>query len=366
MKARNIILIIIMAVELFLFFFCIIRKSNHTKVGFLCAILSLVMVIVVGYLLLFPKMKPVEVSGPYDVKTQLDYFVDETRIDPYDKNGGYRELPVQFWYPANQEKTDCPLIIFSHGSFGVKESNETLYRCLAKNGYVVCSIDHTYHAFSTRLSNGKKVRIHMDYVKEIGTDQPKKNPEKSVEHFKKWMDIRMKDIDCVLDSILEQIGTNTESTVYQKIDATKIGLIGHSLGGSAVLGEGRVREEIDAVIALESPFLADIKGVDEAGNFIFEDAEYPIPVMNVYSDASWDHLKEWKQYAENEKLLNSTRDDVKNVHLTGLGHLALTDFSLTSPFLTTVLDGMESKQTPQENLTKINEVCLEFLNEYLK
>jgi hypothetical protein len=50
--------------------------------------------------------------------------------------------------------------------------------------------------------------------------------------------------------------------------------MGHSLGGSAVLGIGRQRADIHIVIALEAPFLYDIVGVDE-GKFIFIDQITP-------------------------------------------------------------------------------------------
>lgn len=184
------------------------------------------------------------------------------------------------------------MVVFSHGSFGVKESNETLYRELASHGYVVCSMDHTCHCFSAKLSNGKAVRVSGTYMKELAAVSPQDELKQSLPHFEKWMDLRTGDINFVLDTVIERVSEESgELSVYGLIDPSRICVMGHSLGGSAALGVGRQQDEIAAVIALESPFLCDIQGVDDDGNFIFEQSVYPVPVLNVYSDASWTHLR---------------------------------------------------------------------------
>lgn len=107
-------------------------------------------------------------------------------------------------------------------------------------------------------------------------------------------------------------------------------------------------------------------GVDTDGSYIFDQSEYPVPVLNVYSDASWEHLREWKQYEENAKLLDMESEDVRNVYLSGIGHFSLTDLSMSSPFLTMIFEGGSSKNTPQETLKKLNEICLAFLDKHMK
>lgn len=367
MKARHIILLTAIAVEIILFLYCLIKKSNHVPAGYLCAALSLVLLVCTGWLLLFPKVTPLETTGTYQVKREDCFYADASRLEAYANDGSFRELPISFWYSAEvPEPRSCPLVVFSHGSFGVKESNETLYRELASHGYVVCSIDHTYHSFSSKLSNGKTIRVSGDYMKELASDSPQDKPEQSLQHFGKWMELRTGDINFVLDTVIERVSEeNGGLSVYGLIDPSRICVMGHSLGGAAALGIGRQRDDITAVIALESPFLCDIQGADADGNFIFEESEYPVPVLNIYSDASWAHLREWKQYAENARLLDTESDDVQNMYLSGVGHIALTDLSLSSPFLTFILDGFKTSDAPQETLKKINEACLEFLDCHL-
>lgn len=59
-------------------------------------------------------------------------------------------------------------------------------------------------------------------------------------------------------------------------------------------------------------------------------------------------------------------EDIKHVHLSGIGYMALKDLSLTSPFLTMILDGGSPKDTPAVTLKTLNEVCLGFLDSHLK
>ena len=99
---------------------------------------------------------------------------------------------------------------------------------------------------------------------------------------------------------------------------------------------------------------------------MFSEKVYPVPVLNVYSDASWDHLSEWAQYAENFKLLSDMEAAAFNVYIRGAGHLTLTDLALTSPVLTRILNGQKSTADAEYGLRIINKVCLEFFDSYLK
>ncbi|MFD3259544.1 hypothetical protein ACE3MQ_13125 [Paenibacillus lentus] len=75
-------------------------------------------------------------------------------------------MNVQFWYPDNAEGI-YPLVVFSHGAFGIKASNASTYRELASHGYVVCSIDHPYHSFYTVADDGAVTLINSEYKTEV-------------------------------------------------------------------------------------------------------------------------------------------------------------------------------------------------------
>ncbi len=315
--------------------------------------------------IIFPQNKAVvATTGEYQVLTQTYTYTDKNRVESYTDTGKNRKLNVQLWYPGNLDET-VPLIVFSHGGLGVKSSNESLYNELASHGYIVCSIDHTYQSFYATDENGDTTWIDLGYMQELFAEDAQSNIQQSYAYYQKWMKIRTDDINFIIDYIITEVENNNADMAYKLVDIAQIGVMGHSLGGSAALGIGRIRDDVNAVIALESPFMYDIEGIED-DQFVFTDKIYPVPVLNVYSDSAWGILGQRPQYAANYRMLFDTDATAFNVYISGVGHLALTDFALTSPFLTRILDGKKPTTETVYCLKAINKVCLEFFNTYLK
>lgn len=196
------------------------------------------------------------------------------------------------------------------------------------------------------------------------TEDADKDPAKSSRLYREWMKIRVGDLDAVIDFVLGRAGEGRPALPFRLIDARRIGAIGHSLGGAAAIELGRERDDVGAVIALEAPFMGDITGVAD-GEFVWDPAPYPRPLLNVYSDTAWGHLDEWPQYERNEELVEHPGPDVSNVHLDGVGHLGLTDLALASPLLTRILDGHPSSADARDALRELNLICRRFLDEHL-
>lgn len=335
------------------------RKSRWLG---LCILLALA---VVSPIVLFPPHQPLAVTGPYAIGTTRHTHTDSQRPEPYSNNVEYRRANVVCWYPENAGGGETfPLVIFSHGGLGTENSNESLYRELASHGYVVCSIGHPYHAFWTKSEDGRITFVSLEYFGEFQREDAKTDKQGSFRDYQKWMETRTADINFVMDTILTKAAEGADS-VYALVDSARIGVMGHSLGGSAALAMPRQRDDIAAVIALESPFLYDIVGVEQ-DEFIWLDEVYPVPVLNIYSDSSWDHLSEWAQYARNADLLTDAPPTAISLYLPGRGHLSLTDLSLASPLLTRLLEGGKPTQDSEAYLKAINQACLVFFDRYLK
>lgn len=94
---------------------------------------------------------------------------------------------------------------------------------------------------------------------------------------------------------------------------------------------------------------------------VMDDSDYEMPVLNVYSDASYSHLHEWKQYRNNMKFLESKNENYENIYYEGTGHMGLCDLSLASPILSGLLDQVKSEVESEEQLKRLNTDCLDFL-----
>ena len=331
-------------------------KTAGIAVSFILAIVPL------AYIILFPPSGAIPATGNFAYAYETRQY-EESRAETYKNDGTNRKINALIYYPTDDDIAagSCPLVVFSHGGMGYANSNVSLYGELASHGYVVISIDHTYQALWTNI-DGKTVYIDSGYMNELNAEDASLDSQNSFEKYVEWMDIRMGDIDFVIDYAKQQ---TEQDSFYKLINTDKIAVIGHSLGGSAALGIGRARNDIAAVIALESPFMYDIIGARN-NDFVWRSEPYPVPVLNIYTDSSYSHLNEWKQYAENASLLDSLSNDVRNVYIEGVGHFSITDLSLASPILTRILGGIAPKITAQECLKRVNEECLRFLDLYLK
>ena len=314
--------------------------------------------------ILFPESGIIPPTGQFQVATAAFTYTDESRTESFSKRDLPRRVNVAFWYPQTEEGK-YPLVVFSHGGMSIKTSNESLYYELASNGYVVCSIDHPYHSLYTDYDDGQRVYISGEYMHQLQKEDAKTDRQQSFAFYQQWMPLRTSDMNFVIDTILDMADKSTAGMPFSLVDGTKIGVMGHSLGGAAALGVGRQRDNIDAVIALESPFLCDITGV-ENGEFVFTGDEYPAPVLNIYSDSAYTHLAQWPQYAQNQKLLEKPEPDSFSVCIQGTGHFSLTDLSLTSPVLTRMFNGFASSVDAEYCLKIINRQCLQFFDSYLK
>ena len=367
---RNLLFIIAIGLIIVFLIFSIFRKKVKKPIRALSIVGAVVAVAAALLLWFYPSWSLPQTTGAYEVAMSKSILIDESRIEPYENDNSHRWLGIGLWYPIDDtlDKNSCPLVVFSHGSFGVKESNESLYRELASHGYVVCAIDHTYHSLGAVDADGKKVGIDGEYMKQVmgASDKDEEKREELAMLFSQWMKIRMDDMGFVLDTIINSANTGDSAAegAYLLIDTKKIGVMGHSLGGAAALGMGRVRDDVGAVIALEAPFMYDVKGISD-GDFVWDETAYPVPLLSVYSDSSWHILGSSPQYAQNFTILNDTSETTFDIYTKGAGHMTLTDLALSKPPLC-LMFGQELFLDAEAYTRKLNHNYLEFFDSCLK
>ncbi|MDD6490912.1 MAG: dienelactone hydrolase family protein [Firmicutes bacterium] len=352
------------------------QKSEKEKLFTVLKILGIILVVflLMGMLLknvMFPPYDEPVITGSLTVKTMEFTWEDESRVETFTDTGENRALTVKFWYP--EEEGSYPLVVFSHGAFGVIDSNYSTCKELASNGYVVASIAHPYHAMYVKDVNGKTTYVDMDYLKGVLENNGTYDPETErgiYERSIQWMELRVADENFVLDTILDK-AKNSKEAPFMLIDAEKIGLFGHSMGGACSVQLGRERDDIDAVIDLEGTMLGEYVGF-ENGIEVYNEEPYPVPVLDVngvriieamdeMTEVVKDTIPDW-QYVN--FYLGEHAADYKLVLFHNAGHLNFTDLPLISPVLAKMLGvGEVDAKTCIEN---VNEVVLNWFDYYLK
>lgn len=327
--------------------------------GICIAMCTILMITVI----LFPGLSSVKTTGPFSYDSIVLQLNDESRLETYVNNGSYRKLSVIVYYPTGKsiEANSCPLVVFSPGGISIKTSNVSLFKELASHGYIVVSIDHTYQALFTTIDD-KKIWIAPGYMKELNTEDSHKDIANSYKRYQKWMAIRTGDINLIIDTFISE-AKKSDNGFYSLIDSQKIGLSGHSLGGSAALGVARQRKDISAVIALEAPYMYDITGYD-GDKFTWNTEPYNCAILNIYSDTGYPLVGSDNKYVQNANYLYN-KGNIEYDYIRGSNHFSLTDLVRTSPILCSILGGSYSKPG-YETLKLINGESLEFYDKYLR
>jgi predicted dienelactone hydrolase len=155
---------------------------------------------------------------------------------------------VAMWKPGGPAAPEgYPLIVFSHGFTGCNTQSKFLMGALARAGYLVLAPNHQDAGCGTARRAGRR--------------RPK--PQEPFREAGRWSEQtyrdRRDDIEAVLDAVFSKNGF-----AGVRVDGSRIGLAGHSLGGYTVLGlaggwASWKDPRIKAVLALSphcSPFAA--------------------------------------------------------------------------------------------------------------
>lgn len=362
-----------------------IKKMNK-KICIPLIIIAIVIVLIALAITLVPKLlfadyNGLPTTGPYDVAQTSAILIDDNRIETFETDGSYREVPAYFYYPVLEEgeTENCPLVIFSHGAFGYYQSNTSTYMELASNGYVVISLDHPYHSFFTKDTSGKTITVDPTFIQDVmRVSDGKASETETIALSHEWMDLRLGDMNFVIDTVKEAKETaqlsetnwyvadeTTGKTILEVLamtDTETIGLMGHSLGGASSVTMGRTRDDIDAVIDLDGTMLGEELAY-ENGEYVFYEEEYPIPLLSVNSELHHQECEEVEALYVNNVVIANAKDS-QYTYFVGSAHMNFTDLPLFSPPLARMLGVGEVD--PTECIMNMNEVVRNYFDYYLK
>lgn len=172
--------------------------------------------------------------------------------------------------PALPSARGWPLIVLSPGAGNSRTTMTTLAEQLASEGFVVAAIDHAYEAYNVEFPDGRLLSCLACTA--TGTPWPAAIENRAV------------DVTFVLDSLLTQGSP--------RIDDSRIGMAGHSAGGSAAALAMAADRRIKAAVDLDGPFFRPV-ALDRP--FALLTSPVGEEEFGAGWDENWPRLTGWKE-----------------------------------------------------------------------
>lgn len=255
-------------------------------------------------------------SGPYPVGTRLYELTDPSRQEIYSGRDETRRFQIQVWYPAEVMPTDerapwishvdifapdiatyihmpsffldhlalvrmpayqearvaqteegYPIILFSHGWNGFNAQNTSQAIELASHGYVVVGVQHPYGAIMTIFDDGTIARNNPSALPSGAPDDEYEAAAQIL--VRQWAG----DLAYALD-FMEAQTNDPDSTFYESLDLSRVGVYGHSTGGGAAIQFCGMDPRCRALLGMD-PFMRPVSpevlenGVAQPAFFMF-------------------------------------------------------------------------------------------------
>ena len=360
--------------------------------------------LLLGIAILPPILLPVpetpKPTGPYSVGTTTLMLVDTSREELYSgKSGEPRNLMVQIWYPAETVRgakpapwlenmdvmgpaiaghldlpafflehvkyarthaiadapvsggeTQYPLLLFSHGWGGFRAQNTYQVEELASHGYVVAAPDHTYGAIATVFSDGGVAlnnpsalpyetglsdEVYLTAAQTLGTQ---------------WAG----DLSFILDTLANLKPGDPAGQLTNRLDFTRIGVMGHSTGGGAAIQFCATDARCQAVLGMD-PYMDPV-------SFSVLDQGLDMPHLAMFS-AVWAEDRSRNNEILSQLVSNSSGDGYQ-YYIEQTAHYDFTDmpaFSPLAPYL-----GLKGPLDGKQVSKIINAYTLAFFGRYFK
>jgi len=354
----------------------------------------LIIIAVLGHSVIIPKLIPLSnlptPSGIYSVGTKIFEWTDESRDEWFTEEiNDKRRIVVQVWYPSedtnsapvpylvsadkwlpalsgilelpqflfdhlrnigthsflnapvNKQVENAPLVLFSHGIWGMRFQNTAQFEALASRGYIVASVDHAYDASLTLFKDGTIADFRSGYEGELSEEEfwALRNPQ---------LRTRVSDIRFMIDTIGSKQNQGVE--VWTIVDMENIGVFGHSYGGATSLIASIQDERIDAAIALDGwmiPVPLDV--IDKGSNKPF----YYIGRESWPDPLNYQQLNKFLERSSNQSTM----------FLSGTEHFDYSDAPLFSPYMQTF--GLAGVIPAKELAQKLEDEIVGFFDNHL-
>ncbi|MEY9862739.1 dienelactone hydrolase [Catenulispora sp. GAS73] len=290
-------------------------------------------------------------TGPHRIGNVALHLIDRSRRDPWVPSHPVRELMIGIWYPARdvdghgavpwlpanawsvylqdngippgvlsvpvthghdgapaeRRGGRRPVLLFSPGSGGDRDTCTTLTEELVSHGYVVVTIDHTHDGAEVEFPDGRV--------------EPRTIPPESLPINTEAVSVRSADALFVLDQLCAIAGGRNPDAEHrplphglaEALDLSRVGIYGHSMGGAtsawAMLDDRRIRAGINLDGSLYGPVLST--GLDRP--FLFMCSQ----LHDLSDDPSWaqtwSHLRGWHKLLRLANAAHNSYTDLQSL-----------------------------------------------------
>ena len=312
-------------------------------------------------------------TGTYAVGRMSMVWTDSSRRDPVDSTRA-RELPVWIWYPAapapDTERQPAlppawqarrietltqklgpavaraagslkvhariaapwqasasrrPVLLFTPGLGWLPSDYSVLLEDLASHGYVVVGLASPGFADVVRFADGREVVRTLGIGEKIGTDQ-------AIVHA---------DAAYVLDR-LRAMAEDPHTLLHARVDLTRIGVLGHSLGGTTALMLAARDSQVRAAVNIDGDPMGDVVGITPRQPLLLLSSESPT-IAEAPPGVPLDRLELMRQGLERSEQrrtndwlrISAEARNAYRVRVLGTHHLNFEDAALAESWLTT-------------------------------
>jgi len=260
-----------------------------------------------------------------------------------------------------------PVLVFSPGN----EMNVAFYAAqiedLASHGYIVLGMDHPYESLAVFYPDGPDGRIAR-YSEEKRPKQGASNfQEESERFYRRRVDWRAADAVFALNQLEKLAAGKIASQFNGRLDLTRVGAFGHSVGGVAAAQFCQSDRRFKACLNLDGkvnarPFFANSEGKGPDQPFMSFEKALPEPTEKQL--AEWKATREQVERAREQtrnreaELLKTVKSGGYRVTLRGATHQSFSDEPLILPF--------GSKEAHQRRTHIIRAYTLAFFEQSLR
>jgi dienelactone hydrolase len=319
---------------------------------------------------LMPMFRLPEPTGQYAVGTKILHFVDSSRREGNGPSpSGNRELMVQAWYPAEKPsffaghladyqrrkevtlrasyrsvlKTHSykdaailpggpyPVLIYNPSWMGERTEGTFQMEELASYGFFVVAVDHTFFGGLVEFPDGRVEDSHG--APALGNFEHS-TVEEQWSLGGKYVHIEAQDDISVLDQ-LQAMNADPASPWFHKLDMSRVGAMGFSIGGAAAEQMAYDDPRVKAALDMDGWSFGDVgrHGLAKPLMVIFEDKRETVPSeAKLHAESLPERLK-WQFSAED--FAHVTGGLNKNggflLFIAGTRHVDFTDRSMLSP-----------------------------------